>query len=96
MPKKQGTNFFVVKQNEYINKLFDFSIIYRELLAIAKEKNLFLMEAIWSRHFPIYDVIKKEIKSGAIGDVVQVIANFGFRMPNVERLKLINKIITFK
>lgn len=60
----------------------------KELLEIAKEKNLFLMEAIWSRHFPIYDVVKKEIKSGSIGDVVQIIASFGFRMPNVERLNV--------
>ncbi|XP_066598077.1 trans-1,2-dihydrobenzene-1,2-diol dehydrogenase-like [Prorops nasuta] len=57
-----------------------------ELIKIAKEKKLFLMEAIWSRCFPTYDIIKREIESGNIGDVHQVIASFGFAMTEVQRL----------
>uniref|UniRef100_A0A0C9QG12 Trans-1,2-dihydrobenzene-1,2-diol dehydrogenase n=1 Tax=Fopius arisanus TaxID=64838 RepID=A0A0C9QG12_9HYME len=57
-----------------------------ELINFAKEKGLFLMEAIWSRCFPLYERVKKEIQSGTIGDVKQVIAAFGFRMPDLQRL----------
>lgn len=59
-----------------------------ELINLAKKKKLFLMEAIWSRCFPTYEAIKKEIDSGSIGDIHQVIVSFGFKMPNVDRLNL--------
>ncbi|XP_015110717.1 trans-1,2-dihydrobenzene-1,2-diol dehydrogenase [Diachasma alloeum] len=57
-----------------------------DLINFAKQKELFLMEAIWSRCFPLYQRVKKEIETGTIGDVKQVIVSFGFRMPDVERL----------
>ncbi|KYN28995.1 PREDICTED: trans-1,2-dihydrobenzene-1,2-diol dehydrogenase-like [Trachymyrmex cornetzi] len=59
-----------------------------ELINYAKSKNLFLMEAVWSRCFPVYDVIRKEIASGNIGDIHQVIVSFGFPMPDVDRITL--------
>jgi len=59
-----------------------------ELINYASSHNLFLMEAAWSRCFPVYDAIRKEIASGNIGDIHQVIASFGFRMPDVDRLTL--------
>lgn len=63
-----------------------------ELINLAKEKKLFLMEGIWSRCFPIYETLKKEIESGSIGDVHQVLVSFGFRMPDVQRLKYVNDV----
>ncbi|XP_048266215.1 trans-1,2-dihydrobenzene-1,2-diol dehydrogenase isoform X4 [Bombus terrestris] len=59
-----------------------------ELINLAKQKKLFLMEGIWSRCFPIYETLKKEIESGSIGDVHQVLVSFGFRMPDVQRLNI--------
>ncbi|KAL6259262.1 hypothetical protein P5V15_009180 [Pogonomyrmex californicus] len=59
-----------------------------ELINYAKSKNLFLMEAVWSRCFPVYDIIRKEIASGTIGDIHQVIVPFGSRMPDVDRVIL--------
>ncbi|XP_043670921.1 trans-1,2-dihydrobenzene-1,2-diol dehydrogenase-like [Vespula pensylvanica] len=56
------------------------------LIQLAKSKNLFLMEAIWSRFFPVYDAIQKEISSGNMGEILQVIVPFGFNLENVERL----------
>lgn len=58
-----------------------------ELINFAKSKDLFLMEAIWSRCFPIYQAVKKSIKGGEIGDVKQVIVSFGFALEDVDRLK---------
>lgn len=57
-----------------------------ELINLAKSKNLFLMEAIWSRCFPVYEAVKKEIESGSIGEIHQVLVSFGFNMPDVQRL----------
>ncbi|XP_011176093.2 trans-1,2-dihydrobenzene-1,2-diol dehydrogenase [Solenopsis invicta] len=59
-----------------------------ELINYAKSKNLFLMEAVWSRCFPVYDVIRKEIASGNIGDIHQVIVSFGFEFPDLDRMAL--------
>ncbi|KAL6259263.1 hypothetical protein P5V15_009181 [Pogonomyrmex californicus] len=59
-----------------------------KLINYAKSKNLFLMEGVWSRCFPLYDVIKKEITSGTIGEVQQVIISFGFGLPDMERMIL--------
>lgn len=58
----------------------------KELLDYAKSKNLFLMEAVWSRCNPIYEEAKKRIAQGVIGDVYQIICTFGFAMPHVDRL----------
>lgn len=52
----------------------------KEILALAKAKNLFLMEAIWSRLQPAYLKLKEEIDKGTIGKVYQVQADFGFEI----------------
>jgi len=49
----------------------------KELVSLAREKKVFLMEAVWSRCLPAYQALKKEIEAGTIGDVKQVIATFG-------------------
>ena len=61
-----------------------------ELINLANEKKLFLMEGIWSRCFPIYEILQKEIQS--IGQIHQVLVSFGFKMPHVERLKYVRKV----
>ncbi|XP_077999529.1 trans-1,2-dihydrobenzene-1,2-diol dehydrogenase-like [Glandiceps talaboti] len=58
-----------------------------EVIALAKEKNVFFMEAIWSRHFPIYDEIRSIVSSGRIGQVKMIMANIGFsELINVPRI----------
>ncbi|KZC13216.1 PREDICTED: trans-1,2-dihydrobenzene-1,2-diol dehydrogenase-like [Dufourea novaeangliae] len=59
-----------------------------ELINLAKSKKLFLMEAIWSRCFPAYETIKKEIESGSIGEIYQVVVSFGFKLTDIERLNV--------
>ncbi|KAH7335115.1 hypothetical protein B0J17DRAFT_63714 [Rhizoctonia solani] len=41
----------------------------KSLISIAKENNVFLMEAMWTRFLPIAEAIKTIINSGEIGDV---------------------------
>ncbi|CUA73592.1 hypothetical protein RSOLAG22IIIB_10900 [Rhizoctonia solani] len=41
----------------------------KSLISIAKENNVFLMEAMWTRFLPIAEAIKTIINSGELGDV---------------------------
>ena len=45
----------------------------RKLVATAKEKKLFFMEAVWTRYFPLSIKVRELIKSGTIGNVYRVI-----------------------
>merc|ERR1712002_320383 len=58
----------------------------KSLIQLAREKKLFLMEAIWSRFFPIYDEMMKRIKSGEIGDVIWVSSTFGQPISHIARI----------
>lgn len=63
-----------------------------ELINLAKSKKLFLMEGMWSRCFPAYEIVKKAIDTGSIGEIRQVILPFGFNLTDVERLTYVNNI----
>lgn len=45
------------------------------LIQLAREKNLFLMEAMWTRFFPLVQYVRQLIKDGAIGAVQRVVAD---------------------
>ncbi|MDQ1922765.1 Gfo/Idh/MocA family protein [Massilia pseudoviolaceinigra] len=49
-----------------------------EIVALAREKKLFLMEAMWTRFMPALAEVRRIIASGEIGTVHQVTADFGF------------------
>jgi len=50
----------------------------KKLLEVAKEKNLFFMEAVWTRFFPMCIKIREMIEDGEIGQVIRVLADFSF------------------
>ena len=47
----------------------------RELLALAKEKNLFFMEAMWTRFLPVTLALKKVVEQGNLGDPILIHAD---------------------
>ncbi|KDN47816.1 hypothetical protein RSAG8_03236, partial [Rhizoctonia solani AG-8 WAC10335] len=49
----------------------------RALKALAKSKNLFLMEAVWTRFFPLVKSVQQDLMNGVIGDIKRVYADFG-------------------
>jgi dihydrodiol dehydrogenase / D-xylose 1-dehydrogenase (NADP) len=64
----------------------------KELVKVAKEKNLFLMEAVWTRYFPISIYVRELITSGKIGQVARVFAdNSGAWIPADEPESADNK-----
>lgn len=50
----------------------------REVYAFAKEKNLFVMEAFWTKFIPLYREVEKIIAEGTIGDIRLVTAQYGY------------------
>ena len=63
----------------------------REMIETARTKRVFLMEALWSRFMPGVNHALKLAKAGAIGKVVSVKADFGFKAPFLPDKRLFNK-----
>ncbi|MDH6310129.1 putative dehydrogenase [Dysgonomonas sp. PFB1-18] len=57
-----------------------------ELLQIAKERNVFITEAIWTRYMPLSKTINEIIESGVIGKPVYLSANLGYPNYRMERM----------
>jgi predicted dehydrogenase len=64
----------------------------QEMVETAKENNVFLMEAIWTRFMPSILKTIEIIKAGRIGNIKNIQADFGFQAPNsTERKRLFEK-----
>ena len=50
-----------------------------EMVALAGERRVFLMEAMWTRFLPVMERVRSWLADGAIGTVRQIQAAFGFR-----------------
>lgn len=53
----------------------------REVVTLAREKQLFCMEAMWMRFMPIMPKLRSMLADGTIGDVCMLWADFGARPP---------------
>ena len=51
-----------------------------QLFALAKQNNLFLMEAMWTPFLPIYQQVRQWLNDGKIGDVKLISSSFGIPM----------------
>jgi dihydrodiol dehydrogenase / D-xylose 1-dehydrogenase (NADP) len=72
-----------------VEKAFTINAREAEKLAeIAKEKNLFLMEAIWVRFLPSYKRLKKMLMEGSVGEVKQINISFGNFVPPMYKKRL--------
>jgi dihydrodiol dehydrogenase / D-xylose 1-dehydrogenase (NADP) len=49
-----------------------------EMVNVAREKKVFLMEAMWTRFFPAMEKVRTWLKEGRIGKVQFVTADFGY------------------
>lgn len=57
-----------------------------ELYNLAKEQNVFLMEAFWIRFLPMYDKLRAAIADGIIGKVNKIDCQYGFISSGPRRL----------
>ncbi|WP_062527981.1 Gfo/Idh/MocA family protein [Demequina rhizosphaerae] len=58
----------------------------REVVAAARAKGVFVMEAMWTRHLPHVHALRELIARGEIGDLVSVQADHGQMLTHVERM----------
>lgn len=59
-----------------------FAVNYREaaeMISLAKEKKVFLMEAFWTRFLPHYQLVKKMIGENKLGKLHYLYSEFGFK-----------------
>jgi predicted dehydrogenase len=65
----------------------------KKMIALAQEKRLFFMEALWTKFLPSIRQIRKLIAEGAIGEVRTVQADFGFRTDASPAGRLLNSAL---
>jgi predicted dehydrogenase len=57
-----------------------------ELIELAKSRNLFIMEAVWTRFQPFAKKLQEILESGVIGEPLTLMATFGQRLTHIERM----------
>lgn len=60
----------------------------KKLQKLAKAKNVFLMEAMWSKFNPLLNEVKRRIDSKELGELKYIETRFGFNMPFDESHRL--------
>lgn len=75
-------------KNLLVEKAFTANaLLASEVTSLAKEKKVFMCEAMWTRFLPAVQIIKEKIYSGAIGKVESIEADFSQPISHVERLQ---------
>jgi predicted dehydrogenase len=65
-----------------------------EMIDLAQTKKIFLQEAIWTRFHPATLQVLDWVKSGKIGEIVHIAADFGFKTNLTPEGRLLNKELT--
>ena len=56
------------------------------ILALAREKGVFVAEAMWTRYMPVREMAREVLASGAIGTPVMVTASLAYNVSDKERI----------
>lgn len=62
----------------------------KELVALAKSKGVFLMEAMWTPFLPVYQQMSTWLGGGRIGDIKSMQSSFGFAVARDEGGRYLN------
>ncbi|MFB9052443.1 Gfo/Idh/MocA family protein [Formosa undariae] len=65
----------------------------KEMIAVAKENNVLLMEALWTYFLPHYQFALTELKNETYGKLLKVEADFGFTRPFNTASRLFDKAV---
>ena len=75
-------------KNLLVEKAFTANaLMASEVVALAKEKGVFISEAMWTRFLPAVQMVKDWILDGEIGKVESVEADFSMPLSHIERLQ---------
>ncbi|XP_062994638.1 trans-1,2-dihydrobenzene-1,2-diol dehydrogenase-like [Elgaria multicarinata webbii] len=58
----------------------------REMIKVARENDVFLMEGFWTRFFPVSEQIRTMLQQKDLGDLKVLRAQLGFKMDDTPRL----------
>jgi predicted dehydrogenase len=58
----------------------------RALVAAARDAGVFIMEAMWSKYLPQYDIVRQLVADGVLGDIIALNADHGQDIDHVERV----------
>ena len=53
----------------------------QQMVDVARSSGAFLMEAMWTRHLPVFGVFRRWIDEGRVGEIRVVEASLGFSAP---------------
>lgn len=59
----------------------------KELIELARAKNLLLAEGIWTRYMPYISMVKELIEQGFIGELVSIEANLAYNVKDIYRIQ---------
>lgn len=65
----------------------------REMVDYARKQNVFLMEAFWTKFLPQYQQVMAMVRSGRIGEVKMIQADFGFKAPEPKAQRLFDPLL---
>ena len=65
----------------------------RELYALAAERGLFIMEALWTRMLPMYARLRSVIDSGVIGSLRRITVQYGFIAEGARKARKFNSAL---
>ncbi len=51
----------------------------KEVIELARRKKIFLMEAMWTRYFPVFGKLRELLAEKAVGEILLVQADFAFQ-----------------
>lgn len=60
------------------------------MITVARQKGLFLMEAMWTRYLPAVVKTRQLIADGVLGEIRMIMADFGFRFKGGPEHRLLN------
>jgi len=62
-----------------------------QMVALSRERNVFLMDALWTRFLPHFVEVKKIVDSGVLGPITSLVADFGFEANEKNHKRLFSK-----
>ena len=65
----------------------------KEMIRIAKERKVFLMEALWTKFLPHYKKLQELLEQKALGDIKSVLVNFGFKTSDQSPRRLFDPLL---
>jgi predicted dehydrogenase len=65
----------------------------KEMIKTAKEKKVFLMEALWTKFLPHYKKLQELLQQKTLGDIKSVLVNFGFKTSDKSPQRLFDPLL---